>query len=138
MTAATGKTRDDVIELLMAKAVTAATTAVERHSILRGTAAKKAATVALHAGKESLRIANTIKLAGATRGEGLAALGAGVAILALDVWAHITYARRGTRRQRTAAAVAVAAHLGFFTYGRIRNVQVRNAAYRALEEQTRG
>lgn len=128
-------TRERVLDSMMERATIAATTAVERHSNLRGVAARKVAVAALHAGNDPLCTAHTIRLTKPNAGLGYVVLAGAVATLVLETVAHVHYLRHGSTRQRVTAGVALASHVGIFAYSRVRNARNRAAALAALEGQ---
>lgn len=100
-----------VTSALLEQATTAATTAVERNSDLRGPIARRTARAALDAGGPPIRAAHTLKLAGDTSERAIAAtfLAATTVVLHISTLGYI--AVKGGPALRVAAAVSLGGHL---------------------------
>ena len=118
---------------LLNEATVAATTAVERASDLRGTAARDAAVAALHAGGDQLRAAHTMKLAGGTTGTAMAVLAVAFGVLVLDAATLGYIGVKGSPGQRVAAGIALAGNVAVFGLGRYLRQRTRAAARAGLE-----
>lgn len=129
----TTERRKDLSGALLEKATNAATTAVERNSVLRGQSARVAAMAVLHAAGDDLRTAHSLKLADNRNRDVVALLALAVTALAVDVGVIGYIAVKGGRGQRIAGALSIAAHLALFGLARWRTHRTAVAARADLE-----
>lgn len=118
-------------ERLLTNAADNATAAVEKATTLRGSHARRVATVALKAGGDSLRAEYALRLADPR--EALAAAGLAVAVLACDLVLLAAVAAKGTPRMRAVAGVTAAGHVALVAWSQHRRARQTVKVNAALE-----
>lgn len=96
---------------LMEQAIKDATTAVKNHTVLAGTAAHKAAAVAVKGAEPRLATLTAVRLANLEPRTALLLAGIAVTTLLVDVVTLTAVAVAGNRKTRAAAAAGVALHV---------------------------
>ncbi len=118
-------------------AISAARTAVERFSTLRGSQAQQVADRAVDAAGPHIRAEQFIQLAGITARRATVFGAAALVVAVADLVVYGNVAARGSRTARTAVAVLALAHTGMVVYSRATQSRVRAAARVQLAAQRR-